>query len=105
MSRAGDLGDYGTETNLWVAVISKGIKDATRKVPEPDLAHGWSFILSRNRKHRLDEGREFFSNGSCLDILTAIDVDQAWFMGKLRLRHPGIFESAKEGEHDRDPDN
>ena len=94
MSKAGDLGDYGTETNLWVAVIDKGIKDATRKIHEPDLAQGWSVILFEMRKRRRDEAREFFGNGSCTDILTAIDVDPAWFMGKLRLRHPGIFESA-----------
>ena len=93
MSRAGDLGDYGVETNLWVAVISKGIKDATKKIAEPDLEKGWSVLLSASRHHRRDEAREFFGNGSCTDILTAIDVDPAWFMGKLRLRHPGIFES------------
>ena len=91
MSKAGDLGDYGVETNLWVAVIDKGIKDATRKIAEPDLDKGWSFILSRNRQHRRDEAREFFGNGSCVDILTAINIDPAWFMGKLRSRHPGIF--------------
>ena len=91
MSRAGDLGDYGVEANLWVAVIDKGIKDATREIAEPDLEKGWSFILFNNRQHRRDEAREFFGNGSCTDILTAINVDHAWFLGKLWLRHPGIF--------------
>ena len=64
MSRAGDLGDYGTETNLWVAVIDKGIKDATRKIAVPDSEKGWSFILFKNRQHRREEAREFFGNCS-----------------------------------------
>ena len=91
MSKAGDSGDYGVEVNLWVAVIDKGIKDATRKIPEPDWDQRWSVILSASRHHRRDEAREFFGNGSCTDILTAINVDPAWFLGKLRSKHPGIF--------------
>ena len=92
MTNTANTLDYASETNLWVAVIDKAIKDATREVGRGSWDAEWQKVEGEFRSRWRDDARAFFSNGSCTDILEAMDVNADWFYRKLGEKHPGIFE-------------
>ncbi len=73
------------EQRLWTAVIEGAIKEAVK-----NTSH--HYFDGRSK----EQAREFFQDRQCDVILKALDVDPEWFIGKLKARHPGIFET-KEG--------
>ena len=75
------------EEKLWAMVIEQAIRDANRKC----RGNYWNGSTQA-------AAREFFQHRQCDVILRALDADPDWFIGKLKARHPEIFNNAMEGQ-------